>query len=308
MRTKPLIVGLLLLSSHVGSTAGAANLRWRFRAGETLHYVMDQKTATTVKAGPQEIQTMVTQTIELEWVVKDVQADDVANLTQKITRLHTKIQSPFGAPFEYDSKDAKDPQGPIAAGLVPLLKSLIGAEFSFKMSPQGELTDVQVPEAVVKAIREAGPLAGAGGMFTAEGLKHMVTESSLTLPREDLAKGKSWTRQSKLPMAKLGTMQLDKVYSYQGPEVHDGKPMERIDLEVKMNIERTADAELDGTLKSQDGKGMFFFDNAAGHIADSSVNEKVSMVFKVMDKEITQGTETTTSMKLVKTDAAGASK
>jgi hypothetical protein len=307
MRTNALIVGLLVLGCHVGSTAGAANLRWKFRGGETLHYVMDQKTVTSVKGGPQEFATTVNQTIELEWVVKDVQADNVANLTQKITRLRTKIESPFGPAFEYDSKAAKDPQGPIAAGLIPLLKALIGAEFSFKMSPHGELTDVQVPESVVKAIREAGPLAGAGGMFTADGLKHMVTESSLTLPKEDLAKGKSWSRQSKLPMAKIGAMQLDKAYTYQGPEAHDGKDMERIDLDVKIDIQRTPETELDVNLKSQNGKGSFFFDNAAGHIADSAVNEKIEMVFKVMDKEITQGTETTTTMKLAKTDASGSS-
>ena len=108
-------------------------------------------------------------------------------------------------------------------------------------------------------------------------------------------------------MAKIGTMQLDKAYSYQGPESHDGKTMERIDLDVKIELQRTDDTALDVSLKSQDGKGSFFFDNDSGRIVDSAVTEKLEMVFKLMDKEIVQGNETSTTMKLVKAEPTGSS-
>jgi hypothetical protein len=61
-------------------------------------------------------------------------------------------------------------------------------------------------------------------------------------------------------------------------------------------------------IQSQEGKGSFFFDNAAGRVADSTVSEKLEMLFKLklgdQAKEVVQGNETTTTMKLVKAGEA----
>ena len=122
---------------------------------------MDQTTETSDKAGTQEIKTTLSQTIDRSWAVKEVGLDGVADLNQTIDRVRTKIASPIGV-FEYDSDDKQEPQGPLAAGLVPFLKALVGAPFAVKMSPQGELSDVKVPEKLLQAIREAGPAGGGG--------------------------------------------------------------------------------------------------------------------------------------------------
>ena len=52
-------------------------------------------------------------------------ADGAADVTLTFDRIRTKIESPFGV-FEYDSKAKQEPQGLIAAGLVPFLKALVG--------------------------------------------------------------------------------------------------------------------------------------------------------------------------------------
>src|SRR5262249_10693052 len=148
-------------------------------------------------------------------------------LTQTLDRIRTKIDSSLGT-FEYDSKSDKPPEGAIAAGVVPTLKALVGATFRYKMSPQGELSDVQVPEGLLKALREAGPM-GNVGMFSEQGLKNMINESSLALPKEDLVKGKSWTRKATIPAPPVGTLTLDKTYTCEGP----GDGGEKIGLQVK---------------------------------------------------------------------------
>lgn len=305
------VLGVLVLAGSGASHAGAATLRWKFQPGETLHYVMDQKTITSVKGGPQDVKSTMSQTIDMDWTVKEVGADGLASLTQTITRVRTKIESGFGA-FEFDSKEAKDPEGPVAVSLVPLLRALVGAEFSFKMNPHGELTDVKVPAQVVDALKKTGSVGGGAGMFSEEGMKNMVTESSLALPKEDLAKGKGWTRQTKIPMPPIGTMTLDKTYSYQGPEPKDGKELERIDLVTKVDIQLAPGNNIEMKIQSQDGKGSFFFDNTTGRVADSSVTEKLEMQFKLklgdQEKEVLQGNETSTTMKLVKAGEADPSK
>src|SRR4051794_33176886 len=55
-------VAALLIGSAL--PADAAKLRWKFKAGETLHYKMDQKTTTMMKPAGREIKTLVTQTID----------------------------------------------------------------------------------------------------------------------------------------------------------------------------------------------------------------------------------------------------
>jgi hypothetical protein len=308
------LAGLLLLvvAGFRGSTAAqAATLRWKFQPGETLHYAMDQKTITSVKGGPQDIKSTMSQTIDMEWVVKDISADGLASLTQTVTRVRSKIESAFGA-FEFDSKEAKDPEGPIAAGLVPLLRALVGAEFSFKMNAQGEMSDVKVPEKVLESIKKSGSLGGNAGKFSEDGMKNMVVEAGLAFPKEDLEKGKSWTRESKISMLPIGTMIHEKVYTYQGPETKEAKNLERIDLVTKIDIQLAPGNNIDMKVQSQDGKGSFLFDNAAGRVAESTVREKIEMVFtlKVGDQEnqIIQGSETTTNMKLVKGQEADPSK
>lgn len=315
MRGKPfsawrwVAIGLLPALTVYGgaaSSARAAGLRWKFKPGETLHYVMDQKTVTAVKAGgPQDLKSTMSQTIDLEWAVKELGSDGQASLTQTITRVRTKIESAFGA-FEFDSKEAKDPDGPVAANLAPLLRALVGAEFAFKMNELGELSDVKVPEKVLESLKKSGTLGGAAGMFSEEGLKNMVTESSLAFPKEEFEKGKSWTRQTKIPMPPLGTMVLDKTYRYQGGEPKGGKDLERIDLVTKVDFQLTPGDDIEVKIQAQEGEGRFHFDNGNGRIADSSVREKLEILFKLkvgdQSKEVVQGNETTTTMTLVAGD------
>jgi hypothetical protein len=302
MRTTTLrwgLLGLVVVAGAVGRDARAAALRWKFKPGETLHYVTDQKTVTAVKGGGLDVKTTLTQTIDMSWAVKSVAPDETAEMTQTIDRVRTKIESAFGA-FEYDSQAEKAPEGPIAASLVPLLKALVGAQFAFKISPQGELTDIRVPEQVTKALREAGPAGGAAGMFSEDGLKNMIAESSLALPKDDLAKGKSWTRQTKIPTPPVGSMTLDKTYTYDGPDPAAGSGVDKVSLDTKIGIELAPGAPSDFKITSQEGKGTFLFDTAAGRIVNSTVTEKVETLVTVQKTEITQTRDTSTTMKLVK--------
>jgi len=288
------LLGTLAAGAGAGE-AGAATLRWKFKAGDKLHYAMDQTTVTQLKANGQDIKTTNKQTIDMTWAIDSVADDGTAEITQTIDRMRTKIDSAFGA-FEFDSKSDKAPEGPIAAGVVPTLKLLVGATFKYKMTPRGELKDVRVPEGLVKSLKESSPAAAAaaGGMFTEEGLKNMINESSLNLPEEDLTKGKSWTRPTKMPPSPIGVMTLDKTYTYEG--LADGN--EKLALNVVVKLEPAANPAIEVKIGEQKGEGTFLFDNNAGRVSSSKVTEKISVAIKVMNQTIDQTTETTSEMKL----------
>jgi len=286
----------VLLGTALAGAADAATLRWQFKEGETLHYQMEQSTVTQLKAANgQDIKTTNNQTIDMTWKIGKV-TDGAADITQTIDRIRTKIDAPFGA-FDYDSKSGKEPEGPIAAGVVPTLKLLVGATFKYKMSARGELSDVQVPDGLVNKLKEASPAAAAaaGGMFTEEGLKNMINESSLSLPAEDLAKGKSWSRPTKMPPSPIGTMTLDKTYTYEGAS--DG--LEKLSLKVDIKLDPPTNPNFDVKIGDQKGEGALLFDNNAGRVSSSKVSEKVAMKIAVQNQQIEQTTETTSEMKLV---------
>lgn len=287
-------IGLLVASS---SQAAAPELKWKFTQGESIRYAMNQKTVTEFVNNTQNIKTTVNQTIEMTWAVKSVSPEGIADMAQTIDRLKTRVESPFGA-FEYDSQDEKKPEGPIAAQVVPMVKTLVGATFRFKMSPRGELSDVQVPDSLIKSLKEASQNNSNVGMFSEDGLKNMIHESSLVIPADAL--DKAWTRQTKIPAPPIGTMVLDKTYKYEGPE----KNTEKISLNINISLTPDPDAKFDIKVGEQNGKGEFFFDSKAGRVVESSVREKVEMKINIMNMATRQITDTTTEMKLIAPEGA----
>ena len=279
-------------------THGAEALRWKFKPGETLRYTMVQETIQGMKAMGKDFKTSLNQTVNLHWSVKNVASDGVAELSQTIDRVRTKVEGP-GNSFEYDSQTGKEPEGQIASLLTPMLKALVGAEFTFKMSGRGELSEIKVPQKLVDSLRQAGPAAAAGGMFSEEGMKNLISQSSLTLAEGPLEKGKNWTQQAKVPVPMLGTMVMDKTYTYDGPSTKEAG-VDLILLDTKVTLEPAADSNIAVKITSQKGTGEFTFDPKDGRVVSSRVNDKLQMSLSVMGQELEQTTDTVTSMTLAK--------
>jgi hypothetical protein len=282
-----------------GSARAATTLRWKFKPGEVLHYTMTQNTTNAFKPkNGQEASTAMSQTLNLHWTVKSVSADGVAELAQAVDRVQVRIEG-GGQPsaFEFDS-DAKQPppEGPIAAQLLPLLKALVGAEFTFKMNGRGELSDIKIPEKLMESVRQANP-GGGNTMFSDEGMKNLITQSGLTLSEAAVDQGKTWPQQTKLALPLLGTMIIDKTYTFQGPDPAEAGRV-NVALDTKVSIQPAAEASITMKIDSQGGKGVFSFDLERGRVVSSRVEDLLAMTLSVQGQEIGQTTKTVTEMKL----------
>ena len=80
-----------------------------------------------------------------------------ADITQRIERLTMKIDAPPFLPMEYDSSSPNNSIPEPFEPVVQQLKAAVGAEFSFKMKPTGEIEDIKIPEATLKKLREGLP-------------------------------------------------------------------------------------------------------------------------------------------------------
>ena len=122
------------------------------------------------------------------------------------------------------------------------------------------------------------------------------------LPEQPLDKGQSWTHQGKVPVPMLGTMVIDKTYTFDGPSPKEAG-VDQILLGTKVTLEPAADSNVAVKISSQKGTGEFSFDPQAGRVVSSRVNDKLKMSLSAMGQELEQSTDTLTTMTLAKEGA-----
>ncbi|QEH32358.1 hypothetical protein OJF2_08280 [Aquisphaera giovannonii] len=280
----------------------AGPLRYRFKAGETLRYtlVQDQKQETRITGG--EMTNSALQTVDMHWTVRGVDAAGVADMSQTIDRIRWKLTTP-GDSVSIDSADPNVPDSQGAAQFMPLIRALAGAEFTFKMDPRGEMSDIQVPRKLLESIQEVNPGAAAGGMFSEEGLKNLIAQSRLAFPQGPIDKGATWDNQSRVSQANVGTSIMDKHYTFQGPSASDPRIV-TFTLKSDFKVEPAAGAVGAIKIDSYEGKGDYSFDAEAGRIVSSKVTERLQATFTMKDpqtgqsREIRQVTQTVNTMTL----------
>ena len=133
-------------------------------------------------------------------------------------------------------------------------------------------------------------------MFTEEGWKNMVKESSLSMPKEDLAVGKGWTSKGTVPLGPGLSLTLDKT-------LH----ISRCHLEYREDQARGEDdpgrTRRIRTSRSSSwaprARGPFLFDNTKGRIVSAEVTQKIGLHLKAGANEDTRSTEVSNVMTLV---------
>ena len=274
-------------------------LRWKLKAGDVLKYTTEQKTVMSVKGSMvRERKQTRTQTIQSSWNVKEVASDGIAEILQRIDRVSMRVEAPPFMPFEFDStKPEVEVAEPFEAESRQL-KATIGAEFSFKMRPSGEIADIKISEATLKKLRDALPAEEAGqGGFSEQVLKDMLMQSSPPpFPQSPLEPGKSWSSKPAKVSLPQGSLVMEKVFTFQGPDPKDPN-LKLIGMEGRVTLE--AGENVSAKIRTQEGKGSLAFDAGAGRIVSSRSTQRIEMAMSSMGQDIDQTTETTSTMTLV---------
>src|SRR4051812_28751434 len=98
------VVGLLVVAVAVGAPAPTGVLRYQFRKGGRIDYVLEQKAVMEVSAPGRNASAELTQTLDVVWRTLDVDARGVATITQTVERLRFVVDGPPPVgKGEYDS-------------------------------------------------------------------------------------------------------------------------------------------------------------------------------------------------------------
>jgi hypothetical protein len=293
------LLALTLVAAAAEPASAQTTLRYKFKKGEQLNYVLEQKITMAMNFMGKDINTEMSQTMDMTWDIKDVDASGNAKMTQKFDRIRLKMDGGPAGNIDYDSKDGKEPEGLIGKTIGPMFKALAGAEINMTMDAQGKVSDVKVPEKVAKALKSVpGGGAGFGDLLSEDGLKHMMDQSGLQLPKEAISKGKSWDQNMEMKTT-MATMKMEMVNTLEGPVKRDGKELERISQKPKISLSFSPDLPIKVNLKSQDNKGTAYFDNAAGRLVETNMVQKLEMAVSAGGMEIAQKMNQTATLKLV---------
>jgi hypothetical protein len=276
----------------------AETLRWKLNPGEVLRYTLEAKQVFNYKVMGRDKKSTRSHTINLSWTVKNVLGDGDAEIALRFDRVRMRIEQPPFMPLEFDSSPNKLEVPEEFESVERQIKALAGAEFTFKLRPTGEVEDLKVPEQTLKTLRDGISQEAAGqSMVSEKDLKAMLLQSSPPpFPSDSLEPGKTWKgKPSKISIPQLGSLAVDQVYTFQGPDAKNPKLM-LVGMDARVTLEPAENVT--AKIRMQDGKGSLTFDAEGGRIVNSRANQKMEMVISDRGQDIVQTTETNSTMTL----------
>ncbi len=295
-RTIPARLALVAAIVVISPVArGAEALKWAPKPGETLRYTLSHAFEVKVKGQGQELSQKDELEVDLTWKVSSVAPDGVVELSQTLDRARMKRTAP-GVVFAYDTQDKTTADAPANQPFVEAYKALLGKPYTIRLSPQGEVIDVKLPEGASAALA-GSPLqegADAGSFYSAAGVKNFLAQMLPKLPREPVGKGATWDADLSVPG---GPIKVAFKIKYTLAEL---APLALIDATLDTSVTPVPEAKVTLKITKQQGSGKFAFDQGAGHLDSATIRQSAEMTLSSGGVDRSQATETTSTLKLVK--------
>ncbi len=279
-----------------GETRAGNRLRLKFTAGAELRYTLTQDTTITTPSGENLQQTSVTQATDIVWRVEAVDDSGNARIQQRFSRMRLKVNGPAGIRFEIDSADDRPPEG-LARSIHPVVQALAQGTFTLLMTPRGEILEIHMSEDVSAALQKIPGSSMLGDMAKKEGLTQMIKQAMPVFPEEPVEKNTTWNSAFSLKNPIFGQQVVRTTYRYEGEEQVDNRKLDRIGIQVVMQIEPDA-AAAPAAMKviEQDSSGALFFNGTEGRVESSRITQSMRMQIQVAGQAMQQQIETRTRL------------
>ncbi len=297
-------LAVLVLAMLVPSILVAQEpLRWKFENGEKLDYNMVQDMTMAMEGGPVgKMETKMRQQMEMTWDVQQVNADGSAVIRQTFDRVRMKMTTP-GGEINYDTDSVEAPAG-MAAMIAPMYKAMTEAEFIITMSDRGQVTEVNIPDEVIEALKNSPGAAMMGDLATSEGFKKMIAQGSLVLPENPPQKGDSWSSKVEMENPMAGKQTVETTYRYEETKEMDGTTYAVIRPELKMSIASTPEQNVQMKVTDQSSEGEVLFNVDEGRLHTSKFKQNVTLDVSVGGQSMTQKIDQTVDVTVTPTDEA----
>ena len=275
----------------VAMTASAQDsLAWKFESGESLKYVVQQSTQMVMNADGKQNTMNMEQTMDMVWKVTSAAGNGGFKMSQSVERVQVKTEGGAFGVVQFDSNSKEPVTSPVVKSMAESFRKIVGQEFAVTMQPTGKVTEVVVPEDLLKALTDS---VQNSNVINEDTLKQMMSQSPVTFPGQPLKKGESWESSQKVELP-FGTMTVVSNLVYEGTE--DG--VARISQSPRIEVLPREGAEITMTMKKSEGKGLVLFDVARGRITKSDLDLKLDLEVKRLNNAVQQSMRQKTSMVL----------
>ncbi|MEO1498529.1 MAG: DUF6263 family protein [Planctomycetota bacterium] len=269
-------------------------LRWKWAPGESSRLVMQQTMNMTMNGGPMgKINSSTDQTMLMTWTVGD-SAGDATPVSQSMDRIVMTMDGPMGQGFTYDSAAAEAPVG-MAAMVAPMFDALVKADITLAVSPRGEVSEVTLPDELKDAFNRV-----PGGAMSTDMVTQLTQQSMLKFPEQPLEVGDTWTETTKVSSPQMGAMQINVTYRYDGQREVDGRPVAAITPSLTMQVADPNAQAMPVTFETRASSGEILFDNEAGRLISSRIDQTTDVVVSVQGNEMRNEIAQTTVVRLLK--------
>jgi RNA polymerase sigma factor (sigma-70 family) len=260
---------------------GPRALRWDLQVGRTFYSTLTTVTKQTMQVMGNEITQNQKQTFIFSWTPLERKNGNWV-IKQKIEGVKMDVEI-GGNTMTFDSTNPQAAAGP----LTDFFKALVDAEFTITLNPKLEVIETKGRKALLDKLSKANPQMQPllEQILSEKALKQMADPMFLFLRMElrkdppPLAKGDTWRRQSELDMGPIGKYDTTYQYTYEGK---DGM-LDKIKVESKLRYKAPGENAPGGLpykiksadLKSKDGTGTLWFDDARGRLDHSEMTQKL---------------------------------
>jgi hypothetical protein len=311
------LVAAVLLAAGVAH--GQTLLRYKFNRGDKVNFVMDQKVVMKMSVGGQDIAVTVNMRASMTQEVTSSPGNNAgggglsgigqkagqpgtgsADVVQRITHMRCEMTAGPGVNTTYDSDTNKNPNDQVGQQIAPLFNAIVGSEIKMKISPLGEISNTQLPQALTTAMQNfAAANPGGGGGMSPEQLKRMV-EQCIRLPANAVNPGATWTQTLQNDMPPSGKLEFAYTYRYDGKlERKDGRKLEKITATAVGKVIPSPFAPAQVTIKAQSLKGTILFDNQMGQIFQTDVVQDMQIEVSAQGQTIPMTLQQTISLRQV---------
>lgn len=286
MRTCRWIVALVFLALVVPAFAEdkPVTLKWKFEPDKTFYQEMKTETKQTMKVSGSDVVQMQDMTFYFSWTPKKKDGDNWV-IQQKILGVKMKIDI-GGTKVEFDSTTDK-PQGNPLGDFFNKLKD---SEFTITLNKDNKVVKVEGRDAFVNKLIGANPQMEnlLKKILSEDALKEMAEPTFAVVPAGDVAKGKTWTRDSKIDMGPLGRYENNYKYTFEG---EGADKLYATKIETTTKYVPPPDTAMDqatgtgagalpfkiksGDLKSTSSSGTVKFDNTKGRVESAEMTLEI---------------------------------
>jgi hypothetical protein len=293
----------ILSSLSIVSSAVSAQetLRWKFNKGEQLKFNRKQERAMRGTVGDQPLSQTSERQTDVTLVVDAVEDDGSARITQTIDRVRFNQTTPSGT-IQFDSASEQTGDG---GQLVAALQPLVGLDFSYHMSPRGEVTKLQLSEASKKRLAE-NPAALPPGKEV-ELLRQLVP--SMLLPKEEsVSAGTTWQEEVELVELRVGRRMVTSTYEYTGSHESGGQWVADIQIRGSAELKPSPNAPVKVEILEESITGKVHFDPRGGFLVERSETDKTKTQISMEDQSFEQEAESIVTVTRVQDGATSGGK